>query len=273
VNMNSERNLTQHFIEQYLGYSGINDWSSYKGKLQTTIFNETEIIELKKICFDDAKSYFNKGIISLYYALNNLYNNQFSWATVEFYYSLFYFLRTEILLSEHILLRCNSLFYYKLKKNSKFVKYSPSNLRGDHQLTISFQKHLYDQRIIVDPLLDNDLNSLSVYLWYLDQRERINYRKKYFSDPDILDIYNETVDYIKNISTNNFIKDLFNSTDYLFCFDEMFAAVSIPITKAKLVKEKIFLFDNEYKIDIKIRDFLNNINSNLMSSDLKWFFE
>ncbi len=235
--MSFKRNECQEYIEQAQKCFDRTQWTSYKNKFEKWVISDS--VELNRCAQSDALSYFIKALMSFSLAIDDLMNKKCSWAIVKFYYSLFYLLRADILLSGHIIVRCNSLYYTKNEPKASFQKLTAGKERGDHGLSIALYKRFHNNGIILDPLLDNNLDGNDVYTWYRKCRERINYSQKDFSEPDISDML---IHVFRNYIDDGGIEELFSfydSNSYAICFDQDHALLSVPYKKLNQVYNKV----------------------------------
>jgi len=256
--MSSKRNSVQTYIEKKLGCNDPLCWSSYKSKLETYVLNAEDEEKLDDLSFSDSVSYYLKALISFCEALQGIKRSRSSWAVVKLYYSLFYLIRSDILLEGYILVRCKSLYYIKLKADETLHKFQKNNVRGDHQLTMFFYNKLHTERKNIDPIQDGKIDDHIPYLWMMVQRERVNYRKKDFSEPKIVKCLEKPFSYIKDGKEEDLLRMYLSSNDYIYCFDQEHACLAIPYIKMLQIAEKIH--NNDKPISIS-RELANHIKS------------
>nr|WP_315233215.1 hypothetical protein [uncultured Flavobacterium sp.] len=235
--MSFKRHDVQEFIEYDLGCLDLNNWKHYKSGLQVFTVNNTKRIRLENCIESDTLSYFYKSIYSFVQALNNIDKNNYNWSIVQLYYSCFYAIRADILLSNHCIVRCGGLFMVENKTGEQFQSIT-MNARGDHQMAIALLKKLKNEHKLTDEILDIDLEGTDAYSWLMKHRERTNYQMKNFVDPEIDVLFNHLNDYFKTKK----LFELFNfysQSDYSICFDLDHSALSIPFKKIMQIKEKI----------------------------------
>jgi hypothetical protein len=236
MNTSFKRNDVQVYIENAQNCFDLENWGSYKNIFTNWEISENDIIPLANCVNSDATSYFFKAFESFIQALIDIHRDKQSWAIVKLYYSLFYLLRCDILLSNFMLVRNGGLYFSQMLKNEKFVQFKKGK-GGDHQLTISLIKDLYFQGKIVDPILDNKIDDNDAYTWFMKNRERINYSQKNFSEPDADICFTHLYNYFKQREVLELF-EFYNSKDYSICFDLDHSILSIPYKKLVQVLKK-----------------------------------
>lgn len=238
-NMNFKRNEVQEFIETELRCFDIEQWGSFKPSLVQWEINTTNIANLQRCVRSDINSYFFKAFQSFVQALHEIDRKKHAWSIVKLYYTVFYLLRCEILLSNHIIVRCGSLYYAKVKPNEKMQAFKPNKMSGDHQLTIALEEKLYNLAELTDPILGNQINGKNAYMWFMGNRDRVNYQMKDFPDPTC----DVSLRHVYSYFAEKKLVDLFlfynENTDYSICFDTDHTLLSIPYKKLISVYKRI----------------------------------
>ncbi len=208
---------------------------------------------------EDANDLFYKGILSLTEGLNGFSNKQYSWAVVKCYYSVFYFLKTELALKDIGLIRHKSLYYLEAKEGAKPITKGRSganrkNYSADHKATINYFKDLFSS----DILLTQNIEGLNSYEWLMKKREQINYQEKHFNEPSfpyfLLFINTE----IEKGNFNSLIKEIIGDV-YVKTFQPEYATLAIPIKRAILTNDTFIKSGHKLNIDIAKLDFLKSI--------------
>lgn len=262
MNINFKRNDVQVYIENAQNCYEIEKWSNYKHLFIKWEINNNDISPLTNCLESDLTSYFFKAFESFSQALIDIHNKKYSWAIVKLYYSTFYLLRCDILLSNHLIVRCNGLYYSKINTGNKFTPYIKRKVRGDHQLTISLVKELHQTGQLNDPILDNKIEDVDAYTWLMQNRERINYQQKNFREPNTDSVFSHINNYFESRSLIDLFK-FYNSKDYSICFDLDHSILSIPYKKLIQIWKK-----SNGRIDIS-GEYLKKINFYI--KDLKDF--
>lgn len=239
MSMNFKRNDVQELIEAELLCFNIEQWASFKPSLEQWRITPQNIEKIKLSAKSDINSYFFKALQSFVQALHEISNKKYAWSIVKLYYTVFYLLRCEILLSNHIMVRCGTLYYAKVSLNEKMISFRPNKLSGDHQLTIGLEEKLYNLAELTDPILGNKIDGKNAYMWFLSNRERVNYQMKDYSDP-ICDV---SLNHIFSYFEDKKLVELFHfynsKTDYSICFDKDHSLLAIPYKKLISVYKRI----------------------------------
>jgi len=249
--MTSNRNISQRYIENKVGCLELSKWSSYKQKVIDLVLDENDERKLKEAVRGDAVSYYKKGLISFCEAVNGISNQRYSWAVVKLYYSVFYFLRSDILLADYLIVRCSSVFFTRVKNGEMLEKFNSKN-RGDHQLTIEFLSKLHKEGKHIDFIQDMEIEGESPYVWMMKQRERINYQSRDFSDPTAQDILVKPASYFVRNADQELFELYKNDTYGLYCSDLDHACLAIPYNKIKYLSKTF----NNLGIEVNIPESL-----------------
>ncbi len=243
-----KRHDVQEYIEYQLNCFDINNWTSYKQSLINFQIDSTQELEISNCIGSDIQSYYFKSVFTFIQALNNIKRNYFNWAIVQLYYSCFYAIRCDILLSNHIIVRCSGLYLAENFAGNSFSPFTLNKVRGDHQMSIELLKKLKNEHKIIDEILDNNLDDDDAYTWMMKQREKVNYQIKDFHDPNPSNPVDHVYSYFKDDQVFDLLK-FYNESDYSICFDLQHSIVSIPFKKIKQIQKKI---ESSHNIDIKL---------------------
>lgn len=249
--MNFKRNDVQEYIEIELHCFDIENWGSYKSALEQWEINAANIQYIKQCIKSDIFSYFMKAFQSFVQALHEIGDKKYAWSIVKLYYSAFYLLRCEILLSNYIIVRCKSLYYVKVVIGEKPIHFNSRKFKGDHQLTIALEEKLYNQAELIDPILGNKINNENVYMWFMKQRDRVNYQMKDFSDPCCDLVLSHVISYFHNKELVKLFEFYNSKSDYSICFDIDHTIISVPYKKLISIYKKI---RSEFAVTPDIKD-------------------
>lgn len=257
MNMSFKRNEIQELVEYKIGCSDKEKWPSYRPKLVKWVISSDNLLELETCRDSDIISYFFKATQTFIQAIDEIKSKRYAWSVIKLYYSAFFLLRSDILRSNYIMIRCGAFFYGKLQEGQNIIQFKKNNIRGDHQFTIALAEKLYDDGELADPILDNKIDELTSYIWLMKNRERVNYQMKNFTDPysDAATAYVEP--YFRESKISELLIFYANNTDYSVCFDVHHAMLSIPFKKLqetfRYIKNNLALTDKEHRkmIDLK----------------------
>lgn len=228
MSINFNRNKTQEKYELILGINTPEELSANKDKFKDYSLNDRDVNSLKPLLEQDALDFFNSAVISFSEGIDSIYLRRFSWATVKLYYSIFYLLRASLACSDIALLRNRSMYRLKLKAGEKPYTTGNKKYNSTHSGTIA---HYIDYFSGSDVLLSNRIDDKDVYQWMEEAREIINYRDVTFRDPECLEIWTRYREALDNDDLNVLLEKIQNDDSYVYCFQEEYAVVAIPIKR------------------------------------------
>jgi hypothetical protein len=125
----------------------------------------------------DRDGFFINALISYSSAINGIKTNNYSWAFVKLYYSLFYAIKTELSINDYV------IFYHmdKLYCTENIVGNTFFRLHGNsHDAIFDFYSKTYSNNLFVT----NKINNTKSFKWFKDVRDLVNYRINPMTDPD-----------------------------------------------------------------------------------------
>ncbi|WP_454802229.1 hypothetical protein [Mucilaginibacter phyllosphaerae] len=255
--MSFERFRAQLVCEDLMGCTSFDDF--FNSDFDAFSLTKASSFVYNAALKDDANDLYFKGILSLTEGINGYYHKQYSWAIIKCYYSIFYFLRSELALKDIGLIRHRVIYYLEAQDGAmpitKGKKGSKRNLySGDHKATINYYKDLFSS----DILLSQEIEDLNAYEWLMKKREQINYQERTFNEPN----YPQFLLFIdQEITKGNFdelIKEIIDD-EYVKTFQPEYASIAIPIKRALLTYESFV--NNGYNLTIQKSklDFLKSI--------------
>lgn len=227
-----DRNRAQLRCETFLGASTPEAWSSadFKNFVLTDAHTSLLISDLN----EDSKNFYFKGLLTLCESLNSLYFGLYSWATIKFYYSVYFFLRSSLALNGVALVRQKSLYCLKAITGESPVSKRGREYQTDHKGTINFYSDLFSTS---DILLSQSVGGISAYEWLIQRREQVNYRERCFHEPGHALFWDYVASKAASKDLDPLLKGYFKD-DYLQCFQEEHATVAIPIKRALINREE-----------------------------------
>jgi len=228
MSINFNRNKTQEKYEAILGITSPEELKNNKDCFKNHTLSNNDADILKPLLKQDALDFFNNAVISFSEGIDSIYLKRFSWATVKLYYAVFYLLRASMACSNFALLRNYSMYRLKLQNGEKPYGTGHKRYNSTHGGTISHYKDVFSGS---DVLLSNKIDDKDVYEWMEDVREIVNYRDVTFRDPDCLDIWVKYKEALDNGELGSLLETIQNDTSYVFCFQEEYAVVAIPIKR------------------------------------------
>ena len=245
MSINFNRNHSQVKYEEIIGASSFEEVDKNLFKNHTLTQDEVDL--LKGTAKEDAINFFYNGIISFSDGINNILRRHFSWATVQLYYSIYYFIRSSLASKNIILLRNKSMYRLIIRENEKPFSTTNRKYNTTHEGTINHHRDLFH---LSDQLLSNNIDNMDAYEWMMNAREIVNYRCASFLEPSYLEIWNNFAESLDDNSFFDLIATIHNDNDFILCFQEEYAVVAIPYKRLQLTLQ-----------DLKDSNILQMINS------------
>lgn len=262
--MSFDRNHAQVCCEGYPGCNPAHDAKLAQQTFSAHILSLSEADDLQNHLTIDANDFYYKGVLSLCQACSGIQSNQYSWATVQLYYALYYLIRCSLASRKIAIVRLRSLWYLKARNGE-----IPQNITGrdgnsTHKGTIKVYKTLFQNS---DKLHSNDIQGKNGYIWLLECRERIQYRERVFHDPSHPDIWGEIVLDIAMLGLNEVLTRYIDDAEYAYCFQYDHACLAFPIRRLVLTKQDMLNAGIEIVFSSQQETFLRTIldNHNLQS--------
>lgn len=194
-------------------------------------YDEAEAFKNRLDC--DVGFYYYKALLSFMESLPAIENGNFSWATVRLYYSVYYATKATLACRHIAIVRAERrLFYVKARSGESFVKCTDTT---DHKASMYTLRNLYGS---VDKLQTQTIDGKLSYEWMMDKREEVNYKDIEFHDPNPPDfwetIYQDVVNHGIVQVVDTLVKD-----KWLYCFQDDYAVLGIPIKRLLLTVEDI----------------------------------
>ncbi|MCK5717761.1 MAG: hypothetical protein KAH77_09765 [Thiomargarita sp.] len=152
---------------------------------QKFVLSEDDALDLRKALDKDSEAYLYNGILSVGAGIKSLLNKNYGWATVQFYYSVFYLARAHLASDNIGIVYDGSKPYIILSQSGEqLIKKNGTT----HKLVLKqFKEHFSNH------LMLNTINGQCPLMWLMDQRELMNYRSAVMPDPTIPLQYQEII--------------------------------------------------------------------------------
>ncbi|WP_297829869.1 hypothetical protein [uncultured Rikenella sp.] len=230
----------RHFLNEYLNSK------HYDQIKQGDQLRDNHVAEARQCLKKDRDAFMLNGLMTFAGAINAIKKNNYSWAFIQCYYTIFYLAEA--------LLAINDLVVYYIKNSPFSVKISEGECfnkeKGNsHQVILSMYKKRFDG----DSLLCGEIDDIHIIDWFNKKREEINYRMAPFSDPNP-----PSPLYTYNSNLRDWLQTY--KKDYLYCFNSAHSYISFPL---KLIEKVIAI----YKEQNQVNSFLNNIVIKHISSN------
>lgn len=227
-----DRYRAQLRCETILNCQTLEQW--WQADFKSLQLDKSQASLLSSELLEDAKDFYFKGTLSFFEALKSVESKLYSWATVKFYYSIYYFLRCTMAINGIALIRQKSLYYLKAIDGASPVTKGAKKYNTDHSGTINFFIDLLSSDILLSQSIDNT----NAYDWHMNKREQVHYRERQFNEPNHSWFWALIGDEINKGNFEMLLKD-YVLDKYILCFQEEHAILAIPIKRALLTKEKL----------------------------------
>lgn len=173
----------------------------------------------------DATCLFFNAYTSYALAVRDLIAGHYAWATVKFYYSSFYSVRSLYALSG------TSLVYVNKPQSDKSTLYSLRAISGSRPEkgsvpnTHKFMCRLADRDGVPPFMKTQSIGPMPALAWLSLQRDIAQYKKPIFDDPSVPD----TFKFFKPDKCDNILEQYYDDDSYLYAFDMNHAVVALPL--------------------------------------------
>lgn len=238
---NFKRNRTQVYIESEIDPS-YNHLETDKSKRKTfqqsaesLALNSYQKMKAMSFLEEDAYDYLYAAYVSFLNGIQNVCEHNFSWATVELYYTMFYLLRTKLHLEGIIIFRAGKMYFSNIHNNEGFKPIASQRNTNTHEGTISLFERFFEK---TDIIYANAIEDSTPIEWIKEKREIVNYLSVEFKEPEHFAYLEKFCSIDK---ANESIKKIIQ--DASLAFQEEFAIIGIPLL---LFKEIL----SDYRINI-----------------------
>lgn len=196
--------------------------SSDSYEFKSLILDNKHIPQLLSCCYRDAVGYYYNAIVSFAQGLYSFTKKNYSWSTVQLYYSVFYSCRAILGFDKFVIIRKGNLFRIKVaeKEKAQIMK-----SRNDHKATIDLYIKSYKN---TDFLLSNNIDDSDFFTWIANLREITHYRQNHFKEPNYLTCFDHIVTELKSGKTIGSLLEHYSNDWQIYCFQEEFAAFIGP---------------------------------------------
>jgi len=199
----------KHYLSNYL------DSKHYNSIKTGDLLQNIHIMDARTCLKKDSDAFMLNGLLTFASAINSINKNNYSWAFIQCYYSLFYM--AESLLATHdlgIYYVNKSPFSIKISEGESFKKISGNS----HQVILSLYKDYFNG----NSLLCGEIEGVNIIDWFNHKREEINYRKNPMTDPSPpVPIYKYKNDLRNWISTYR--------DEFLYCFEPTHSYIAFSL--------------------------------------------
>jgi hypothetical protein len=198
--------------------------------LVTQILTPTEANSLDLALRQDAVRYFYSSAVTLASGIGLLNRQHGTWATVHFYYSAFYSMRS--CLAEN----ATCLFYYSDKPFflRALSTQCPKSMKGtSHDIVLREYCNAFPN----DPVVTTNIDFEPALNWLKKRREEANYRIEKFPDPS----WASYLKILETYKTRRLIEQYVTDKSYDWRFDPDHALLALPVDLLQRTKDRLLL--------------------------------
>lgn len=255
MSISFNRNRTQREYEAILGIAP-SELKEKKELFKSHTLTKTEADLLKTSIKEDALDFFYNAALSFAEGIDSIYQRRYSWATVKLYYSVFYSLRASMASKNIAILVNQGILRLKLKEAETPYGTNNKKYKSTHKGTINHYTDLYSGS---DILLTNTIDGLNTYQWLEELRDITNYREVCFVDPQCINPWSIFDEALSSGKLTELLTRLQEDDHYIFCFQEDYAAVAIPIKRLQQTVKDLVTCGLMTKFNSERKEHLENI--------------
>ena len=242
--MTFNRSESQQFFESmFPGNNGKPFHGLPKNTYENTIINNVQAAELALRLNREVSSHYYKALLSYAEGIRAITTNNFSWATVKLYYSVFYASKAFLACKGIALVRAERRLFYVRTRNGERIKKCRDTT--DHKATMLTLEDLFSSQ---DMLQSNTISEKSAYEWMMEKREEVNYKDIDFHDPEAPEFWEKISELVASQGIFKLIEDLINDS-WLYCFQEEYGVLAIPTKRLMLTVEAMRLAGQHINVD------------------------
>jgi uncharacterized protein (UPF0332 family) len=230
--MSFERFRATLACQQFVNCHSPATWHNYKLQFSELELSVAQSYSLKDALSKDAEDLYFKGCLSLSEAIASLHSSRFSWAIVQLYYSIFYYLRSSLAVRGYAIVRNKSLFCLKARSGEQPSKHN----NNDHEGVINLYKSLFRNS---DRLQGNRIEGVSGYDWMMTLRNQVHYKERLFHEPRIPSWLEIIGKFAKNGQIDSLVDRYIEDESLIYCFQPEHAALAIPVRRAILTRREL----------------------------------
>lgn len=231
------------YIESAVGCDNLENWHSYREKVEKYQLPHQHEEDIKSQLLKDGEDLFYKGISSLSEGVASVADGRHSWAVVQFYYSVFYFLRSSLASKGFALIKNQSQYLWEIRAGKVPVKRSNKRYRNDHLGVINIFDDIVGEN---DLLSTNTIDGKSVYLWLMELRHQVHYRQRDFREPEFIEEYQKAKLSVGSSKYSRLLNSYWDDDHPIFCFDAEHACIAAPLKRAALTKADLMRSGIQY---------------------------
>ncbi|AKQ42754.1 hypothetical protein CP97_12965 [Aurantiacibacter atlanticus] len=243
----SKRAACQRYFEEKFGVSSPEDLAIFRDELRAHRITLADEQALRDHSDSDALASYERAALSLLQAVCDLQKGDRLWAAVKLYYSVFYSLKTEILLERYTPIRAGRVLIFDCKQG-EFCKQYNGRSSGDHGLAIALAKRYFSES---DVLQSQSIDGIMTYEWLKSVREVVQYRLRRPPELEKFDPFFSDEQWDLGNQIETFLAD----TEPYYAFDADYAALAIPVKRFQLTSQR--LMNENMNLDSEFRSYLD----------------
>lgn len=222
------------FRNRFTGSSGI-PFKDFKSgsSINHQLVDPSDLILYKSAKSNDIIHFYYKSLLSFSEGLAACLRQNYTWATIKLYYSVYFGLRCSLLCRDTVLVRAER-YLYKLKLITG-AQYEKPDDPTDHGAAIKTYTCLFER---TDFFCSNPIEGINSYLWLKSCREIVNYRDDVFHDPDTTVLWDSISKDIATRGSKKVLTDFINEKSK-YCFSPDFAILSIPLNRMLVLAQEV----------------------------------
>ena len=196
------------------------------------LLSSSDAMMLSNALGKDSEGYLYNGILSIGTGIQSILNKNYGWATVKFYYSVFYLARANLGVN-------NICIVYDGSKPFSIISKQGEQLQKRKGTTHKLVLEQFRQNLSAHILLGNDINGECPFSFMMKQRELMNYKAAVMPDPNVPKQYEEIINSNKKI--RQWLNIYLSDNIEVYTFDEEHACLAYPF---KFLIHTINMFKN-----------------------------
>ncbi len=222
------------FRNRFTGPTGI-PFKDFKSgsTIRDQLVDPSDLALYRSAKSNDIIHFYYKSLLSFSEGLAACLRQNYTWATIKLYYSVYFGLRCSLLCRDIVLVRAaRHLYKLKLIAGAQYEK--PDDMT-DHGGTIKTYVDLFNR---TDFFCSNPLEGVNSYMWLKDCREIVNYRDDIFHDPDTTVLWDSISKEIAARGSKMVLTDFVNDKGK-YCFLPDFAVLAIPMNRVLILAQEV----------------------------------
>lgn len=258
-----ERNRIQEYLEKVIdpNFTSFDDKAKnnqFKMKAERYILNAVDESKMESLIKKDAEDYLFSASVSFFNALQNITERNYSWATVELYYVLYYLFRVKLHYEKVAIFRAKGQIYYlEIKKGNAI-----HSVKGNtHEGVIAIFRKMFPS----DLIFSNTIDLADSVEWIKQNREIVNYRSVNFTEPKCFIFFDK---YCSLPLLQKNLQMLINDSSFVFAFQPEFAMLGIPLLLLTDIT-KTYLLQMNHIFSTEKLEYINSIIDELSIEFIK----